>query len=305
MPGALNRAPDRLNVCGSIVTYHPGPRFPEHFAQLMHELPKWLIVDNRSSEDDRQRLRRIARAPVEIIENSDNLGVAAALNQAARRAQALGFEWLLSFDQDSEPEPHLLAHLTEAYRSLPDPDKLGMIGSNFLVEGTGELFYPCYRANAMTVEQPCLITSGSLLSLNAFSQVGPFREELFIDGVDSEYCLRLRRQGFKVMASCRPLMRHRLGNLRIHSLLWKRPRVTHHSPLRRYYMTRNAIVIARQYWGAEREWVRLNLKAVGVGFVGAMLFERHKLKKLGATLLGALDALRGRMGRIDAGWLNS
>jgi rhamnosyltransferase len=305
MSGALNRAPDRLNVCASIVTYHPGPRFPEPFAQLMREVPKWLIIDNRSSEEDRRRLRRIACASVEIVENPDNLGVAAALNQAARRAQALGFEWLLSFDQDSAPEPDLLAHLTEAYRWLPDPGKLGMIGSNFLVEGTGDLFYRCEPTNAMTVEQPCLITSGSLLSLRAFSQVGPFRDELFIDGVDSEYCLRLRRQGFKVLASCRPLMRHSLGNLRIHPLLWKRPRITHHSALRRYYMTRNAIVIARQYWGAEREWVRLSLKALAVGFVGAMLFERHKLKKLGATVLGAVDALRGRMGRIDARWLSS
>lgn len=303
MSGALNPAPDPPNVCASIVTYHPGPRFPEHFAQLMREVPKWLIIDNRSSEEDRRRMRRVACDSVELVENPENLGVAAALNQAARRAQALGFEWLLCFDQDSEPAPELLAHLTEAYRSLPDPRKLGMIGSNFLVEG--ELFYPCERMNAMTVEQPCLITSGSLLSLRAFAQVGPFRDELFIDGVDSEYCLRLRREGFKVLASCRPLMRHSLGNIRVHPLLWKRPRITHHSALRRYYMTRNAIVIARQYWGAEREWVSFSLKTIAFGFVGAMLFERQKLRKLGATLLGAVDALRGRMGRIDARWLHS
>jgi rhamnosyltransferase len=305
MPGALNVAPSALNICACIVTYHPGPGFPDNFAEVMKWVPRWLIVDNHSPEEDRRRLRALASPTVEVIENPENLGIAAALNQAARRAQALGFEWLLTFDQDSQPAPDLPASLVEAYRSTPNAEKLGMIGSNFLLEGTGLPFYQCAGADAVTIEQPTLITSGSLLSLRVFSQLGPFREELFIDGVDSEFCLRLRRQGFKVVATCAPLMRHSLGQLSVHPLLWKRPRITHHSAIRRYYMTRNAIVIARQYWRADRAWVRLSLKTLVVGFVGAMLFERQKLKKLGATILGAVDALRGRMGRVDARWLRS
>jgi rhamnosyltransferase len=303
MPGAVTAAPTPLNVCASVVTYHPGPQFPDHFADLMRQVPRWLIIDNCSAEEDRRRLRRLACSSVEVIENPENLGVATALNQAARRAHSLGCEWLLSFDQDSRPAPEFLVQLMQAYRTVSQPEKLGMIGSNFLLEGTGQPFYACDPANGMTAEQASLITSGSLVSLRAFSQVGPFRDELFIDGVDSEFCLRLRREGFKVVASCAPAMRHSLGELRMHRLLWKRPLITHHSALRRYYMTRNAIVIAREYGRSERQWVRLSLKAVAFSFVGAILFERQKLKKLVATLLGVVDALRGRMGRMDVRWL--
>lgn len=303
MPRPVIIAPTPLNVCACVITYRPDRAFPKHFMHLMKTLPKWLIIDNRSSDEDRRRLRDLAGESVELVENDQNLGVAVALNQAARRAQALGFEWLLTFDQDSQPAPDLLAGLIDAYARAPAAETIGMIGSNFIMEGTGLPFYPS-KPGAVILELPAIITSGSLLSLRAFAEVGPFRDEFFIDGVDSEFCLRLRGQGFKVAATCAPLMRHSLGELRIHPFLWKRPRISHHSPLRRYYMTRNALVIARKYWLVERAWVILSLKAVAVGFIGAMLFEKHKLKKFGATILGIVHAMRGRMGRVDVRWLN-
>lgn len=305
MSGGLSIVPEQLNICGCVVTYHPEPRFPENFTGLMSEVPKWLIIDNRSSDGERRRLRSFTSASVELIENTENVGVASALNQAARRARELGFEWLLTFDQDSHPSADFLAKLISAYRGTPERDRIGMIGSNFLMEGTGLPFYPSESTDAATVEQASLITSGSMLSLKAFASVGPFRDDLFVDGVDSEFCLRLRRHGFKVVATITPAMRHNFGELRIHPLLWKRPRITHHSALRRYYMTRNGLVIAREYWHADRRWVMLSLKVLAAGFLGAMLFERHKIKKLGATLLGVIDAIRGRMGRVDVRWLRS
>lgn len=305
MQGVAIVAPTPANVCGTVVTYFPDEGLGERFATLMKGMRRWVIVDNASPETIRRRLRSLSSASVELIENAENLGVATALNQAARRARDLGFEWLLSFDQDSEPDEGLLDGLIRAHQADPDRTRLAVLGSNFRVKGTDIRFFDCGGTGAKTLEQPTVITSGGLVSLDAFSKVGPFRDDLFIDGVDSEYCLRVRAHGLKVAATCAPLMRHSLGQLRVHHVLWKAPRITHHSALRRYYMTRNAIVIARQYRRMEREWVMMSLKAAAVGFAGALLFERDRMKKLCAALLGVLDALRGRMGRLDAPWLGS
>jgi rhamnosyltransferase len=295
--------PTNANVCGSVVTYFPDASLADRFSALVKLLPKWLIVDNASPEAARQQLRVLASGSVELIENPENLGVATALNQAARRALALGFDWLLTFDQDSEPASGLLDGLIDAYRSDEGHERIGILGSNFWVPGTGLPFFDCGGSKAKTLAQPTVITSGSLVSLRAFSQIGPFRDDLFIDGVDSEFCLRLRAHGFRVAATCEPLMRHSLGELRIHRVLWKQPRITHHSALRRYYMTRNAIVIAKEYGRREREWVGISIKVIVVGLLGAVLFETNKIRKVGATLLGMLDALRGRMGRAEWAWL--
>lgn len=291
----MRDGPNVHNTCGCIVTYRPGATLAANFAPLMSRVPKWIIVDNRSPDEDRERLRTIASGAVELIENPDNQGVAVALNQAAHRAGALGFEWLLTFDQDSAPRADLLARLSEAYGSLPDRGRIGMIGSNFVMEGTDRLFYDC-RGGSAAVERPTLITSGSILSLQVFSEIGPFREDLFIDGVDSEFCLRLRRGGYKVFAVCEPLMRHSLGEFRGNRMLPSRVRITHHSALRRYYITRNTLVVAREYWRDERAWVKLSLKVLVAGFLGAMVFEQHRWAKLRATVHGVLDAIRGRTG---------
>ena len=56
-----------------------------------------------------------------------------------------------------------------------------------------------------------MITSGSLLALAVFRRVGPMREDFFIDAVDFQYCLRLRRHGYKVIETLLPTLIHPIG----------------------------------------------------------------------------------------------
>jgi len=46
-----------------------------------------------------------------------------------------------------------------------------------------------------------VITSGSLLPLATYADIGPFREEFFIDFVDTDYCFRARKEVDKLAAS--------------------------------------------------------------------------------------------------------
>ena len=125
MPGAVTAAPAQLNVCASVVTYHPGPQFPGSFADLMRQVPRWLIIDNCSAEEDRRRLRKLACSSVEVIENPDNLGVATALNQAARRAHSLGCGMAPELRSGLPgPRPKFLVQLMAAYGSVSQPEKL-------------------------------------------------------------------------------------------------------------------------------------------------------------------------------------
>jgi len=45
------------------------------------------------------------------------------------------------------------------------------------------------------------ISSGSLMTFRTFEKIGRFREELFIDYVDTEYCMRAGRFGIPVVAA--------------------------------------------------------------------------------------------------------
>jgi rhamnosyltransferase len=288
-------------VCAVYVTYHPDAEFPERVARIAPQVAHIIIVDNNSNEEAVRMLRALCDAGnFELIENNDNLGVATALNQGAGRAFELGYTWALTLDQDSWPEAHLVTTLIAIYTDHPEREKVKMIGSNYRSPITDNALLECKDNTSNFIETETVITSCTLMSLKAFEEVGPFRDDFFIDQVDHEYCLRLRSNGYKIAISCKPLMTHPLGNQTRHKVLWKHPICLNQSPLRRYYMTRNSLVLYRIYACKETHWVKNNLDAALKETVLTILFEDEKVKKIIAILLGIYHAISGRMGRLQS-----
>ncbi|MCH5717222.1 glycosyltransferase family protein [Niabella hibiscisoli] len=94
-----------------------------------------------------------------------------------------------------------------------------------------------------------LITSGSVVNLLLFAEIGGFDEQLFIDEVDSEYCFRLNQKGYRTIKLKNIFLNHSLGVVSAHRSLknFKETPRTLHSPLRVYYMIRNYLYISRAY----------------------------------------------------------
>ncbi len=306
MPTTPSRAklpPTRGNTCAVVVTYHSDDQLFERLSAVASQVDRVFIVDNASSPDEVQALRQgvSAFSSFQLVENSTNLGVAAALNQGVELARAGEFQWLLTLDQDTWVDDELIATYAEVHAQWEAGRRpLGMLGANYRHDPSGRLAYIPSPSDGAAIATEVVITSGSLLSLHAAVDVGGFADAFFIDCVDNEYCLRLRRRGYEVIMTTRPLLRHALGDQRVHRLLWKRPICTHHSPLRHYYMTRNRLRLVWTYRREERRWARRELKAMAVSILLLVLYERPKIRKLRAVLAGAMDALRGRSGPLLA-----
>jgi len=291
--------PHKETICAVYVTYHPDANLPERMGRIARQVGHIVIVDNHSDEEAVHMLRALCQAEnAELIENKENLGIAAALNQGVTRAIELGYSWALTLDQDSWPEPRLVDALDKIYASHPEREKVKMIGSNYILPATGHMAFEPGSTTPSFIETECVITSGSLMSLKAFEEVGPFREDFFIDQVDDEYCLRLRSYGYKVLISSKPLMIHSCGNVSIRKHLWREV-CSNHSPLRRYYITRNRLILYRIYACKEPYWVKHSLRTMLGEIRLIILCEDRKIKKLLAILLGILHAILGRMGRIQ------
>jgi len=56
-----------------------------------------------------------------------------------------------------------------------------------------------------------LATSGSLIDLDAFARVGPFRGDFFIDGVELEWCFRAWSLGYGCYQTDAVAIPHRVG----------------------------------------------------------------------------------------------
>lgn len=307
----------RGNSAAVVITYHPDDGFSHRLSLLAAQVSHVIIVDNRSSDDELLRLGPMLRSgnardardacdasqsTIELIENPENLGVATALNRGAKRAIELGFAWLLMMDQDTAVGPDLLDGLAQTYCACPFRDEVGLVAANFMVHVFARAFATCSPTISTAdqyIEQPIAITSGSLISLNVYRKTGRFRDEFFIDFVDNEYCLRLASLGYRVIHSRKVLIDHAIGEPRRYKLLWLRPVSSNHSPLRRYYITRNRLRTNAWYFSRfPRVVMQDYYRIFGEMFLFTML-EPQKLAKLAATFLGMWHAVIGRTGRLD------
>lgn len=283
-------------VCALVVTYHPDAQLELRVAAVAAQVGAVILVDNGSDDEALAMLRRLALDPaIGLIENGANLGVAQALNRGARQAEAQGFDWVLTLDQDSRVAPDLIEVLFAVRAAHPEPERLAVLGAGFEEAATPAA--PVTAAAEPWEEVEAVITSGSLFALSTYRKIGPFRDELFIDYVDIEYCLRARALGYRIARTRRALMSHEIGAPTGHRLLGALKWTTNHSADRRYYIARNDTVMLREQ-GRFRHggWA---LKSLGRRLrtcKRVLLYERHKTAKIAATLQGWWHGIRGRMG---------
>jgi rhamnosyltransferase len=276
-------------VCAILVSYHPDAELPRRAARILEQAGALVVVDNGSGAEARSMLERLAAdARVSLILNGANLGVASALNLGVERARALGFAWVLLLDQDSDPHERMLSSLIAVRAAYPEPARLAVVGAGF--EAT-------QSAPQAWEEVESVITSGSLIPLAVHAAIGPFREEFFIDYVDSEYCCRARARGYRDIRTVQPLMSHAIGAPTRHELFGTSKWTTNHSPDRRYYIARNDTVMLREHGGyAFGSWALKSLARRLRTCKRILLYEQSKTRKIAAVSSGWWDGVRGRMG---------
>ena len=294
-----SESPGENNICAVIVTYHPDACFSDHIECIARQVGQVVVVDNHSDNTSVSMLQDTCkRLKVELILNECNMGVAAALNQGVNLAHERAFSWVLLFDQDTRPLDFMVHTLAAVYKGYPEKDRLALIGSNYYEGYSGRVSYESGSdEGCLWMTQKVVITSGSLLRVSVFREIGPFRDELFIDHVDHEYCLRARGRGFDVVVTCSPVMTHSIGSVTSHNFLWRKAETSNHSALRRYYMARNDIVIAKEYISTEPLWVLGKLYSRFTSIVLICFFESNKLAKLKLSALGFLDGLTSNFNR--------
>jgi rhamnosyltransferase len=290
------------DICGVLVTYHPDAQFPARLAAMRRQLAAVVIVDNGSGGAAQTMLRELAADPaIEVVCEPVNRGVATALNVGLARAAARGFAWALLLDQDSRIDADLLAGLLAVYHAFPDRERLAVVGAGFRDFREEPDATEHGAAPDSWEELDYVITSGSLLSLEAFARVGAFRDDFFIDYVDTEYCWRARALGYRIIKTRRHLMTHAIGNPSRHRLLWMTKWTTNHPPDRRYYIARNFTILTREQSrdrprGFAGRWI---FKSLGLVFKLAkrvVLYEDRRREKLFALVQGWYHGARGIAG---------
>lgn len=293
--------PTRANTAAVIVLFQPEGDLTGRLVRVQNQVAWLIVVSNDGGQID--RLEALNTSMLTHVCNRENIGLAAALNIGLRQSRDLGFTWTLMLDQDTLVDEDLLIGLAEAYSAYPEPDKIGLLVPNYRSLG-GTRFAYCQDAAWQTVATA--VTSGSLVPLAVIEQLGGMREAFFIEGIDIEFCMRVRTAGMHVVATGRPLMTHGAGAAKERRLFGRTVLVSHHSPLRCFMQFRNLTWTLWRYHRLEPHWTRTALVSMLKRYCIVFLFERQRLRKVWAmlrgTFIGLVQALRAdkEFGKLSA-----
>jgi rhamnosyltransferase len=219
---------------------------------------------------------------IHYISNFENLGVAHALNQALNKAQEEGYDFILTMDQDGALEKDYITSLLNIVQeSNLDIATVGIIAPFHRVHGD-----IINKERQEITDKIAVMTSGNLLNLHAVKQIGGFSEDLFIDRVDHEYCLRLRMNNYRVIQVNSVVFDHPQGRMSKHFLFNRAYYTTNYSPNRRYYITRNTLYVIKKYGKIFPEYVKWERDVFLSDLKNIILFETDKIDKLKMILKG-------------------
>jgi len=192
---------------------------------IRRECGKVYAIDNGSEPASLKALRQAAKkARVQLVELGENTGIAHAQNIGLALAFKAGAEAVLLFDHDSTPRAGYAKAISAAYADLRARLKRPVIlgGRVYDVNKHEYALHPLYTRVGFTrrgvaageILGPALmvIASGSLVSREVYDAVGGLREDLFIDYVDWEFCLRAKQSaGFLTYITGDAVLEHARG----------------------------------------------------------------------------------------------
>jgi rhamnosyltransferase len=230
-------------------------------------------------DDPRARVIRVGR----------NIGLAGALNLAVRELSA-DAQAVLFLDQDSILPSGLVrglaAHLTDPTVGIACP---GVVDA--ATGGSYEMLPDRYETVS---EQRTAITSGMLVRRELVDQLGGFREDFFVDWVDAEFCVRLRRTGARIVQDRGVVLPHSIGDRREHRLFGRGIRVIHYPAWRHYWFARNGLILMGMTFRRDPLWTATVTLGFAQWLVLTALFEPERRTHVPALLRGFRDGILHR-----------
>ena len=241
--------------CAVVVTYRPDfTALLKLLAQLNKET-EFVVIDNGSEEIDRlaESITVYERCR-ELIRLEANEGLARALNIGIQWAKDNHCDYVFLFDQDSSLCDLFVSRMIKAAREAEQYSDKGIaaVGPRIINPQTmrqtpfklfNRVFFRTDRhfANcAKHYQADFLITSGTLLVLRHLEEIGPMKENYFIDNVDLEWCFRAGSKGYDLIGTDEAVLYHAIGE-RSDNPLVRSGIMAQHKPARTYYSSRNRI----------------------------------------------------------------
>lgn len=291
-------------VVGVFVTYNPDLILLNDVLRACSmQLSEIIVVDNFSNERDKLNKVISDNKVHHFIQLDSNQGLAKAQNIAVEKVlENKTNTHVIFFDQDSIITEGFISNLLNDERELiANGVKLGAIGPTF-IDPMNDKMYPAtvyigpFIKKVSIKDEPIaatfIIASGCMVQLEVLKEVGLMKEELFIDYIDVEWCLRAKSLGYEVYISPDAKMMHTIGDKRV-SIFGRT--ISVHNALRRYFLVRNSFLMLRLPYvpvGYKVREMTFNILRLIISVVTA----KNKMSFIKYAMVALKDGILGNFG---------
>jgi len=285
-----------MRIAGVTILYNPDKNIIDNIQSYLKDIDKLYLIDNTEDQNNlNSDLVNLGKEKIVYIKNKNNMGIAYCLNKGIELAKNDQMNYLLTMDQDSKFKENNFYDFKK---------KIELMGKkNWGILSPAHISYNEKDIdkveNQIVLEKSIVMTSGNIIKLNIIEKTGNFRENFFIDGVDHEFCLRLKFNNFKILEVKSIKLYHSLGEDRKINVFGKKINLLNHNETRKYYIVRNNLEIIREYKNKiPQEIKKLKFQLLST-FIKVILFETGKKLKLKKMYKGYKDYKNKKFGEID------
>lgn len=296
-PIILNKVhPD--DFCCIVVLHNPNlSSFRNIFHQFEKNFNKIIIVTNGIVES----IGDLVSGNVHIIINQKNQGLAKAINQGISKAKDMDCNMVALFDQDTKINNNFLESMVIDINNYNGNKRIALYSPRYKNSTTGKisqniylkLFHFVKKNDDERYSYPYYsITSGSIIPMKIFDKIGVMKEELFMDYIDIEWCLRARNYNYEIISLNKVLVEHSIGE-RGQKIFGRK--FTIHAPERMYYYFRNSIFLYKIKY-LDINWKLADFIRNTLRFIFYITFVNKRFMYLKNIIQGYWHGLVGKMG---------
>ena len=274
-------------ICAVVVTYNRQRTLSRCIKALLAQTrpPDMIIIaDNASTDGTEEMIRnKFANNPfIDYINLGTNLGGGGGFHYGARKAFADGYDWVSLMDDDCFATEECLEKLVKEiddHKNVYSPIILSIEDKLTVLWGIKA------KINSGNKEVTTLPFNGFLIHRDSLKTLGYPDKEFFIYGDDTEFNMRAKAYGKKIMMVTNSVMYHPYKNdvrgTKIYKMFLNK--------LWTYYKLRNAIIIYKRY-----RYISVNQVIM---FTAAVIFYvmTFNFKFLALWLEGLKDGVNGNL----------
>lgn len=293
------------DVIPVVVTYNAEIKVLDDLLNSLQLFDKVQLVDNGSNSvaELKELCSKYANLAASFL--PANVGLAEAQNLAVDSIttnDACAF--IILFDQDSVPVGNCIEVLhNHAIKLIDKGTHLGVIGpelvdsfsdSRFGFIRKGKRFY---KEDTTTSVFQCdgINSSGSLIPLAFWKELGGNNSQLFIDHVETDWCFRARALGYVCYGTFEAELSHSMGESTIDFWFFGKRSMPDRTPERHYYLFRNSMFLQKKDY-VPPLWKLSNILKLIFTFLYFVSFSSRRLGHLRNMSKGLIDGFKCHFG---------